>query len=119
MENTILEMLDFEDAGNRMDRRVRLRESMIPAIGARQLPDFVRELVDSAAAATDVMGFDMAAIRARTTMTSNTTMKTIFQSMLKAGIIPNVAATPENLEYDPETQRTWSQGRKKITPNNA
>jgi hypothetical protein len=37
--------------------------------------------------------------------------------MAQAGIIPNVAATPENLEYDQETRRSWDKGRKKMTPN--
>jgi hypothetical protein len=117
VENTIMEMIEFEEIGGRMDRRMRLRESMIPAITARHLPDFVRELAESAATTTDVLGYDLQAIKDRSTMAGAGTLKTIFQSMAQAGIIPNVAATPENLEYDQETRRSWDKGRKKMTPN--
>lgn len=113
----ILEMLDFEEIGERMDRRMRLRESMIPAIGPKHLPDFVRELSSGLADTTDVMAFDINAVRTRAAMADNSALKTIFQSMTKAGIIPDVAVTPESLDYDPETQRNWSKGRKKVTAN--
>ncbi len=85
-------------------------------MGPRHVGDHVRDLSDALATVTDILAFDMAAIHARTTMSSNNTLKTLFHSMSKAGIIPLVAATPENLDYDAETMRTWNQGRKKVEP---
>lgn len=114
VEDSILQIMDAEATATSFADRLNTRLAMIPAIDPRHLKTFVHDLTESTDRLTKLRNLDFDTLFKQAAGMDSAKLKLIFQSMQKAGILPSIAATPENLDTSPEDRARWFDGYKKI-----
>jgi len=116
-EDAILRVLDAEATAASMADRLDTRRAMVSAIDPRHLKNFVHDLSESTSKLVYLRNLDFDTLFRKASGMDAAKLKLVFQSMQKSGIIPTVAATPENLSISPEEQADWFKGYKRIEPS--
>lgn len=99
-ENTILEMLAFEDAAEKMTDRLALQQALLPVVDLHHLKGFVAEIQSNLSKKVALKDANVTFLDQLNKQISTTSLFRLFTAMERSGIIRFAEPTEENMDTE-------------------